>query len=169
LVSPGLRAPQIEAVTARKLIDDSLGRCGIPEGVAVQVDLADNLPPLKVDPLQMGQVMQNLITNGIQAMPNGGILRVGVRFARAPAGVPPPQDFIEISIADTGEGISPENMKKLFQPLFTTKAKGIGLGLVVCKNLVEANGGQDRGGERAGEGDNLYSDPACRGEVMMPE
>jgi signal transduction histidine kinase len=45
-------------------------------------------------------------------------------------------DFIEISVTDTGEGISPENMKKLFQPLFTTKAKGIGLGLVVCKNLV---------------------------------
>ena len=54
----------------------------------------------------------------------------------------PEEDFVEISVADTGEGISPENMKKLFHPLFTTKAKGIGLELVVCKNLVEANDGK---------------------------
>ncbi|MBK5275783.1 MAG: histidine kinase, partial [Desulfuromonadales bacterium] len=50
--------------------------------------------------------------------------------------------FIEISITDTGVGIPPKNLRKLFQPLFTTKPKGIGLGLVVCKNLVEANGGR---------------------------
>ena len=49
---------------------------------------------------------------------------------------------VEISVINTGEGISPENMKKLFQPLFTTKTGGIGLGLVVCKNLVEAHGGR---------------------------
>jgi len=64
----------------------------------------------------------------------------------------PLQDFVEISVADTGEGISPENMKKLFQPLFTTKAKGIGLGLVVCGNLTEANGGRIEVASRAGEG-----------------
>ena len=49
---------------------------------------------------------------------------------------------MRLEIADTGEGIQPENMKKLFQPLFTTKARGIGLGLVVCRNLTEANGGR---------------------------
>jgi PAS domain S-box-containing protein len=128
------RAPQIQVVTARKLIDESLGRCEIPEGVAVQVDLADNISPLKVDPLQMGQVIQNLIINGIQAMPTGGALTI--RGGRDNEGM------IELEVADTGEGISAENMEKLFQPLFTTKAKGIGLGLVVCKNLVEANGGR---------------------------
>ena len=62
------------------------------------------------------------------------------------------EDFIEISLTDTGEGISPEKMKKLFQPLFTTTAKGIGLGLVVCKNLVEANGGRIEVASRLGEG-----------------
>jgi two-component system, NtrC family, sensor kinase len=50
--------------------------------------------------------------------------------------------FVEISIKDSGFGINPENMKNLFQPLFTTKTKGIGLGLVICKNLVEANKGR---------------------------
>jgi signal transduction histidine kinase len=87
-------------------------------------------------------VLQNLITNGIQAMPGGGTMYIRAGFPEASAEQPHRYDQVEISVADTGEGISPENMKNLFQPLFTTKAKGIGLGLVVCKNLVEANGGR---------------------------
>ncbi len=138
------RAPQIQVVTARKLIDESFERCAIPEDVAVKVDLADNLPLLKVDPLQTGQVMQNLITNGIQAMPTGGSLTIRGGWDN--------EGMIRLEVADTGEGISPENMKKLFQPLFTTKAKGIGLGLVVCKNLVEANGGRIEVVSKQGEG-----------------
>jgi signal transduction histidine kinase len=59
---------------------------------------------------------------------------------------------VEISVADSGEGITPENLKKLFQPLFTTKPKGIGLGLVVCKNLAAANGGRIGVESRLGEG-----------------
>jgi signal transduction histidine kinase len=87
-------------------------------------------------------VLQNLITNGIQAMPGGGTMHIRAGFPEASAEQPHRHDHVEISVADTGEGISPENLKNLFQPLFTTKAKGIGLGLVVCKNLVEANGGR---------------------------
>jgi len=64
----------------------------------------------------------------------------------------PDTGFVEISVVDTGEGISPENMEKLFQPLFTTKTKGIGLGLVVCKNLIEANGGRIDVESRSGIG-----------------
>jgi PAS domain S-box-containing protein len=146
------KTPHIKAVAARALIDESLGRCTVPENVEIQTQIPDNLPLLSLDPLQMGQVLQNLITNGIQAMPGGGTLRVGVHFAGAPAGEPSRQEFIEITITDNGEGISPENMKKLFQPLFTTKAKGIGLGLVVCKNLVEANGGKIEVARESGGG-----------------
>jgi len=54
----------------------------------------------------------------------------------------PPLHFIEIAVTDTGEGIAPENRKKIFQPLFTTKGQGIGLGLVVTKRLTEANNGR---------------------------
>jgi signal transduction histidine kinase len=64
----------------------------------------------------------------------------------------PLQDCIAITVTDNGEGISPENMTKLFQPLFTTKARGFGLGLVVCKNLVEANGGQIEVESEVGKG-----------------
>jgi PAS domain S-box-containing protein len=142
------KAPRITVMTVRELTDKSLGRCSIPEKVDLQIEIPDDLFLLRVDPLQMEQVLQNLIMNAVQAMPDGGTLRIAARPARAIHESPrqnsthEPADFVEIIVTDTGEGISSENMKKLFQPLFTTKAKGIGLGLVVCRNLVENNGGR---------------------------
>jgi signal transduction histidine kinase len=142
------RTPQTKPVTVRELTDASIGRCAIPENIDLQTEIPGNLPLLRVDPLQMGQVLTNFITNAVQAMPDGGALRIAARRVGAihESHLPNPMhetaDLIEISVTDTGEGISPENMKKLFQPLFTTKSRGIGLGLVVCKNLVEANGGR---------------------------
>jgi PAS domain S-box-containing protein len=145
------KPPQKRVVMVRELMEKSLVRCAFPENVELRSELPDNLPDLKADPLQMGQVLQNLITNGIQAMPEGGVLNISARCVQESGfkvqgsdnkSVETSTDLIEISVADTGSGISPENMKKLFQPLFTTKAKGIGLGLTVCRNLTEANGGR---------------------------
>lgn len=138
------RSPRTKVVSAGELAAESLKKCVIAENINCQSDIPDNLPLLMVDPLQIEQVFQNLISNAVQAMPNGGVLRVAARQFDG--------DFIEISVADSGEGIAPENMKKLFQPLFTTKAKGIGLGLVVCRNLVEANGGRVEVGSESGKG-----------------
>jgi signal transduction histidine kinase len=128
------KTPNIKTVTAHELLVESLGRCIIPENVELQNVVPQSFPPLKVDPLQIGQVLQNLITNAIQAMPTGGTLTIRGEQDR--------EGMVQLEVADTGEGISPENMKNIFQPLFTTKAKGIGLGLVVCRNLTEANGGR---------------------------
>jgi signal transduction histidine kinase len=80
-------------------------------------------------------------------MPEGGRLDIDAHLIR---------DSIEVSIKDTGVGIPPENLTKIFQPLFTTKTKGIGLGLVVCKNLVEANGGSIRVESEEGKGTVFY-------------
>jgi signal transduction histidine kinase len=102
------------------------------------------MPYLKVDPQQIRQVLHNLIMNAIQAMPAGGLLTFDSRQDN--------DGMVRLQIDDTGEGISPENMKKLFQPLFTTKAKGIGLGLVVCRNLTEANGGRIEASSEPGRG-----------------
>jgi signal transduction histidine kinase len=144
------KSPQAKAVPACELVHDSLGRCVVPDNVKLHTELPDILPLIKVDPLQMGQVFQNLITNAVQAMADGGTLRIAAQLAQGSKleiedsddkSMKTDTDFVEISVNDTGEGISPEGMKRLFQPLFTTKAKGIGLGLTVCKNLVEANGG----------------------------
>jgi signal transduction histidine kinase len=90
---------------------------------------------LVVDPGQIRQVMGNLVTNAIQAMPDGGSLTIRIlKNGRA----------AYIEVADTGHGMTQETLAKIFQPLFTTKAKGIGLGLSVCESLVRVNGGSIR-------------------------
>lgn len=156
-----VKTPRSCVITARELVADSLRRCVIPESVRLQTDIPETLPRIMTDPQQMGQVFENLITNGVQAMFEGGNLRISARLVRSSekpviefgaSNFEPGSDFIEISVEDTGEGISPDNMKKLFQPLFTTKARGIGLGLTVCRNLAEANGGRIEVESRLGEG-----------------
>ncbi|MFH0976474.1 MAG: PAS domain S-box protein [Spirochaetota bacterium] len=139
------KTPQVRAVVVRELVTESLGKCLIPGNIESQTDIPDTLPKVNADPFQIGQVLQNLITNAIQAMPKGGKLRISAVSANETG-------FIEIRVSDTGEGISPENMEKLFQPLFTTKVRGIGLGLVVCKNQVEVNGGTITVESKHGEG-----------------
>jgi signal transduction histidine kinase len=142
------RAPRMKKMSVEELIHQSLAEYTMPENITVSVQLPETLPAIKIDPSQMRQVFRNLVTNAVQTMPEGGALRVAAcrndtPVAGVQTGTPQePAYFVEISIADSGPGISPENMIKVFQPLFTTKSRGIGLGLSICKNLVEANGGR---------------------------
>jgi signal transduction histidine kinase len=148
------KPPQLKTVSAAKLIRRSLEKCALADNITATIDVPNDLPKVHIDPQQMEQVLINLFTNAEQAMAEGGCLRIGARMVRGtkePASGPR-GDFLEISVADTGEGISAENMRKLFQPLFTTKQRGIGLGLVVCKNLVVANGGRIEVVSEAGKG-----------------
>jgi signal transduction histidine kinase len=94
--------------------------------------LPPDLPPVIVDPQQIGQVLENLVTNAYQAMPDGGNLTIEARAS---------DGQVWLSVTDTGVGIAEENMAKLFDPLFSTKSRGVGLGLAVSKMLAEANGG----------------------------
>lgn len=103
-----------------------------PQKVKVTTRIASHLSPVFVDPRQVGQVLVNLVTNAHQVMPEGGRLTISAQTENSQ---------VYLSITDTGCGTSKENMKMLFEPLFTTKAKGIGLGLVFSKNLTEVNGG----------------------------
>ena len=125
---PPSRAPTDLSELVREVLD----RTPLAENVEVVARLAPDLPPVAVDALQVQQVLGNLITNGAQAMPEGGTLTI--ETARAEGGA-------RVAVSDTGVGIAPENLEKIFQPLFTTKAKGIGLGLAVAQGLAEANGG----------------------------
>jgi PAS domain S-box-containing protein len=162
------RPPHRRFVAVSSLINEGLKDNYIPKNVIISKDVPDDLPPVWADPAQIGQVLLNLVTNAVQAMPDGGSLRIGAHKAQGSRPKAQGEDrensasvvmseacenkFIEITVADTGMGISTENIKKVFQPLFTTKAKGIGLGLVVCKNLVEANGGRIGVGSILGNG-----------------
>jgi signal transduction histidine kinase len=139
------KPPHPETVGVMQLIEQTLGKCSIPPSVDVKLDIPALLPAIRVDPLQMHQVFRNLIANGAEAMPEGGTLEI-----RAVANET--AENIIISVRDTGIGMTPEQLGKLFQPLFTTKARGIGLGLVVVKNLTEANGGAVKVESESGKG-----------------
>jgi signal transduction histidine kinase len=106
----------------------------MPASVTVKLDIPATVSKLRVDPQQIHQVFRNLISNGVEAMPEGGTLEVSA--------VENKQDgTITVSVRDSGIGMTQEQLGHMFQPLFTTKARGIGLGMVVVKNLTEANGG----------------------------
>jgi signal transduction histidine kinase len=105
----------------------------VPKEVKVSVVAEKGIPKLKVEPLSIKRVFMNLILNALQAMPSGGQLNIKV-FRKV--------NEIFISYGDTGIIISEENKPRIFQPLFTTKAKGQGFGLAVVKRLVEAHNGE---------------------------
>jgi signal transduction histidine kinase len=140
-----------ESVAVPELVQRVLERFPAPDAVTVTFDFHPDLPPVFVDPRQMEQVLGNLVVNACQAMistplrgqaspttlTSGGKLSV-IGEQLSVDGV----IWVQIAVKDTGSGITPENMKKIFEPLFTTKAKGIGLGLAVSQKLVEANGGR---------------------------
>jgi PAS domain S-box-containing protein len=104
-----------------------------PENVRVEINLSKNLPLVNVDDKQIEQVMANLITNAYQAIPKSGQLTITDKVEKK---------MLRLDFTDTGIGIPPENMEKIFEPLFSTKSKGIGLGLTISKMLAEANGGK---------------------------
>jgi PAS domain S-box-containing protein len=99
------------------------------------------LPKIKVDKNQMYQVFLNLFLNAIQAMPNGGQLKIEVSpmISHSLDGIQ--QNFVKIVISDTGKGIPPHIVNKIFDPFFTTKPKGIGLGLSITYQIIKQHGG----------------------------
>jgi len=121
-----------EVVDINELVGGALERVNIPSTVSVETTLQEDLPEIMGDPGKIQQVFVNLLINAIQAMSDGGKLTVATRLS---------DGFVQIVVSDTGCGIKPENMDRLFEPLFTTKAKGIGLGLAVSRMLIENHGG----------------------------
>jgi len=129
-----IKAPQPEEVPVGELLEKALRTCKVPPAVSVRLDIPQTLPTVRVDAGQIHQVLCNLISNGVEAMPEGGVLQVAAVENRL-------DRTVTINIRDNGSGIAPESQTRLFQPMFTTKARRIGLGLVVVKNLTQANGG----------------------------
>ena len=137
--TPATRVP----TDLNSLVRDELDRQIVPDSIRVERALAENLTPVMVDPDQIRLILNNLISNAIQAMPEGGVLTVRTR---------PLEDTLEVTVADTGGGIAPDHLKRIFEPLFTSKSKGIGLGLSLAKRLAEANGGTIRVESALGHG-----------------
>ena len=134
----------LQKVDINDVVQKVLSRITVPNEVKVLGQLNKALPSIEADLEQLTQVFNNIISNAIQAMPEGGQL---VIKSEAPT-----PSWVTISIEDTGVGIPEENLEKIFEPLFTTKAKGIGLGLAVTKTLVEEHGGSIEVQSEAGKG-----------------
>jgi len=114
------------------IMKNVLKTLSIPKNIEVAVMVPEDFPALLVDSHLMTRVFTNLVLNAFQAMPQGGRLTIEASLTDKEA---------LVHVKDTGIGIEKENISKIFNPLFTTKAKGQGLGLPVCKRIVEAHGG----------------------------
>ncbi len=138
IISSLLDFARPKSLTRRKMdineiLEGVLSGADMPENIEMVSQLDETLPVILADPDQLNQVFGNLILNAIQAMLEGGQLVIKSEISSP--------EWVSVSFIDGGVGISEENLNKLFEPLFTTKARGIGLGLAVVKTIVEGHGG----------------------------
>lgn len=120
-------------------------------GISIVTNLNPALPCLAVDEAQIIQVVLNIAFNALDAMPEGG--RLSISTDKASDEVPA---AIEISIEDTGRGIKHDDIKNIFKPFFTTKERGVGLGLAVCQRIIRSHGGVLRVKSTYGEGTTFF-------------
>jgi two-component system NtrC family sensor kinase len=123
--------------------------------VVVEDELNHNLPPIQGNPGRLQQVFLNLFLNAKDAMPNGGVLKVSTSNG----------DSVSVAVTDTGSGIAPENIQRIYDPFFTTKnspketqKRGTGLGLSVTYGIIQEHAGKIRVDSRPGEGTTFYLD-----------
>lgn len=153
----GAGAADIRRTQLNGIVEDSLLLVKhelVRSRVAVVKELAENLPPLKLDRQKIEQVFVNLFINAIQAMPEGGTLTVKTQVKQlrvhAPGAghqnnqqLPVAKDLIVVEVEDTGSGIAEDKLDRVFDPFFTTKptGQGTGLGLTVTRKIIELHGG----------------------------
>jgi signal transduction histidine kinase len=124
-----------------RLLDDVLPAVAAPireQNVDLQVDIPADLPSVRVDPVQVEQAVLEIVSNALDAMPDGGRLRIAATVAGNGAA---PNDVV-VEVTDTGGGIPEAAMASVFEPFFTTRQEGTGLGLAIAKRYVEQNGGR---------------------------
>lgn len=122
---------ELREESLKKLLTESLDLSDISEKIELLNHLNDK-PTVKIDADKIKRVFINLIKNAIDAMPNGGKITIDSKQVNG---------NLEVSFSDTGVGITDDVLPKLFSPLFTTKAQGMGFGLAICKRIIEAHGG----------------------------
>jgi signal transduction histidine kinase len=138
--------PQLKDTALNTVVEETLRLLG-PElenrGLEVKTRFARALPQVPLDAGQIKQVLVNLIKNAMHAMNRGGVLTLSTTEA---------SDGVAVSIADTGAGMSQEQLARIFEPFFTTKSKGTGLGLMIVQRIVRDHGGRIDVESREGKG-----------------
>lgn len=129
--------------TALRLIHSDANQNGKTE---ISLDIANNIQSICIDPDRFVQVLMNIYLNSVQAMPSGGVLGTTVVSKK---------NHVEIAITDTGSGMSEETKRQIFNPYFTTKSSGTGLGMAIVQKIVEAHKGEIRVSSVEGEGTEI--------------
>ena len=125
--------PRLRCVNVRALLEEQVTRVTVPAHIRLVVVVDEGLPGIQVDPDQVGQILVNLLTNAVQSMDD----EPGELSVHASDGA----GHVRIDVRDSGPGVPVEHIDKIFEPLYTTKARGIGLGLSVSRSLATANRG----------------------------
>jgi PAS domain S-box-containing protein len=136
--------PVKKTVSVDKILRDACSLVLHGSSVSAEISVPETLPDIEVDEGQISQVMNNIVINASQAMPEGGVIRVGasgVTVEAANAMSIAAGNYVRLQISDTGCGISEEDQKRIFDPYFTTKTSGSGLGLASVHSIVTKHGG----------------------------
>ncbi|MEY8688259.1 MAG: PAS domain S-box protein, partial [Leptothrix sp. (in: b-proteobacteria)] len=161
--------PQRQAAKAQDIIDDAVELAGIElrrRNVQIHIYVAQRLPPLHVDPILIEQVLLNLLKNAAEAIDNAKMVpaRRNIELRVLPKHDPDLGGMIEFSVTDAGPGLKNEIIDRLYEAFFSTKSDGLGIGLSLCRSIVESHQGRIRA-------ENLYNGDAivgCRFTVTLP-
>lgn len=137
----------LESTSPKSLIASSLSFVDTPANIKVH-DYSTDAPEMNVDAVKINRVFVNIIKNAFEAMPNGGTLTIKTENTSG---------MVTISFNDTGTGMTKEALNNLCKPLFTTKPKGMGFGLSICKRIIEAHGGKINAESIIGEGTTIIT------------
>jgi PAS domain S-box-containing protein len=155
--------PVKKTVALEPVIENAVSFALTGSNIVSEMALADDIWPVEADESQIGQVINNLLINAAQAMPKGGVVRVEAQnhaFAHGASPLLPAGRYVGIVVRDQGRGIAPEHLEKIFDPYFTTKESGTGLGLTSAYSIIKKHDGDIRVTSSTGQGTMF--------EVLLP-
>jgi signal transduction histidine kinase len=153
---PRLNLAPCDLTDVLKTLVDEYQERASAQGVEIVAEYEPGLPEVRGDQMRLQQAFSNLVGNGIEAMPNGGRLRIATRGpvgadSSGESGV----EHAQVVIQDSGSGIKEQELPKIVEPFYTTKARGTGLGLPIAKRIIEAHEGDLRIESREGQGTSV--------------
>jgi len=152
------RPPSLELLDVQKVLEETIALLIYEieaRAILLEKQYAPKLPPLPMDREQMKQVFLNLLLNAIQAMNQSGKLKVSIAYRHSLPGIQGGPS-VEISFQDSGKGIPEELKTRIFEPFFSTKEEGVGLGLPIAQRIIKEHGGEIRLESSLGEGTIVY-------------
>jgi signal transduction histidine kinase len=154
-----LPAPEQKSFSVERCVREALEDNAVPDSVKVEIDFPADLPAVLADPTQITIVLGNLIRNAVDAMPSGGLLAITGRRTG---------DRLDLTVTDTGAGITPQDLPRVMEPLFSTKARGMGLGLALSRMILDKNRGSLRVASEQGQGSTFTVQLAAATATGVP-